>query len=462
MRPKLIGVYSGIVALAALLSFVVARGQIGSIAGSSEPRLRAARAEAQGVAARIEIDAVQLERWTLQKSQDPRFAEALGRGTADAQGKAARAVCESILNQSRGPGSQVSLCIVTDATGHIIGRNGSDSARGDDLGVAFPMLSKVVADNAVSSDIWSRKDRGEQHLVAIAPVRDPAGKAVAALSLGIPLTDEMSGLGETGEAAVALADRSGQLVAFGNGSEALKEKLRAVPPADVKVAAGAAARDVDGIAVAAQSFHLLEGASGFSVIAASQGPDLSSLAGLPLTLLGIGLLGILMVVAASAAFGSYIEKPVRELEEGLLAVMNGQTDKRFNLRHDELGGLGYRIDQLLNAMMGIQEDTTDEDGRVVYSRPPAAMMGDMSALDGNDVAAALASMPEHAYYQSLFQDYLRKKQGKGDATDHITFEVFRDRIRNMEADAKTRTGARVRYRAGVNGSEVVLVAVPLP
>ncbi len=462
MRPKLIGVYSGIVALAALLSFVVARGQIGAVAGSSEPRLRAARSEAQGVAARIELDAVQLERWATKQSQDPRFVEALGRGTADAQGKAARAVCESLLNLSRGPGSQISLCILTDNTGRIIGRNGSDSARGDDLGGAFPTLTRVVASNAVSSDIWSRKERGEQHLVAIAPVRDAAGKAVAALSLGIPLTDEMSGLGETGAAAVALSDPSGQLIAFGNGSETLKAKLRAITSGEVKAAAGAAPRDVDGIAVAAQSFHLLEGANGFSVIAASMGPDLSALASLPLTLLGIGLLGILMVAAASAAFGSYIEKPVRELEEGLLAIMNGQTDKRFNLSHDELGGLGYRIDQLLNAMMGIQEDTTDEDGRVVYSRPPAAMMGDMSALDGNDVASALAAMPEDAYYQSLFQDYLRKKQGKGDNTDHITFEVFRDRIRNMEADAKTRSGTRVRYRAGVNGTEVVLVAVPLP
>ena len=113
-------------------------------------------------------------------------------------------------------------------------------------------------------------------------------------------------------------------------------------------------------------------------------------------------------------------------------------------------------------MMGIQEDTSDADGRVVYSSPPGAMIGDLAALDSSDVASALAAMPEEAYYQSLFQDYLRKKQSKGDATEHITFEVFRDRIRNMEADAKTRTGARVRYRAGMNGTEVVLVAVPLP
>lgn len=465
MRPKLIGVYSAIVALLALLSFAVAKGQLSSVTRSPETRLRAARAEAQGAAARIELDAVQLERWASVKAADPRLAEALGRGTSDAQGQAARAVCESILTQPAGTASQVSLCIVTDATGHIIGRNGTDSARGDDLGSAFAVLTKVVAGGSVASDIWSRKERGEQHLVAVAPVRDASGKSVAALTLGIPLTDEISGLGEAGGTAVALADKAGQIVAFGNGAEALKQKLRERGASEVSAAlsgAGASTHDIDETAVSAQAFRLLDGGKGFSVLSAAQGPDLSSVEGLPLSLLGIGLLGLLMVFAVSNAFAQYIEKPVRELEDGLLAVMNGQTDKRFNLTHTELGGLGYRIDQLLNAMMGIQEDTSDADGRVVYSSPPGAMIGDLAALDSNDVASALAAMPEEAYYQSLFQDYLRKKQSKGDATEHITFEVFRDRIRNMEADAKTRTGARVRYRAGMNGTEVVLVAVPLP
>ena len=48
------------------------------------------------------------------------------------------------------------------------------------------------------------------------------------------------------------------------------------------------------------------------------------------------------------------------LEEGLLAILNGQADKRFELDHAELGGLAFRIDQLLNQLMGVEEDPTDE------------------------------------------------------------------------------------------------------
>src|SRR5579872_2731270 len=59
------------------------------------------------------------------------------------------------------------------------------------------------------------------------------------------------------------------------------------------------------------------------------------------------------------------------LEEGLLAILNGQSDKRFELDHPELGGLAFRIDQLLNQLMGVEEDTTDAEGRVSISGNPS-------------------------------------------------------------------------------------------
>jgi hypothetical protein len=46
-----------------------------------------------------------------------------------------------------------------------------------------------------------------------------------------------------------------------------------------------------------------------------------------------------------------------------LAIINGQSDLRFQLEHPELGGLVFRINSLLNAMMGVAEDTTDDQGR---------------------------------------------------------------------------------------------------
>jgi hypothetical protein len=110
-----------------------------------------------------------------------------------------------------------------------------------------------------------------------------------------------------------------------------------------------------------------------------QGAQVLLVAGLPLSLvpsvaellwplLAVGLLGILLVVAGGTFLGNYISEPITELEEGLLSVINGRTNHRFELQHPELGGLVFRINSLLNALMGVPE--TDAEGRT--SQPPGA------------------------------------------------------------------------------------------
>jgi len=54
--------------------------------------------------------------------------------------------------------------------------------------------------------------------------------------------------------------------------------------------------------------------------------------------------------------GNYVSRPIAELEEGLLLVINGQRDLRFDLEHDELGGLTSRINALLGSLLGVPED----------------------------------------------------------------------------------------------------------
>src|SRR5262249_98613 len=78
-------------------------------------------------------------------------------------------------------------------------------------------------------------------------------------------------------------------------------------------------------------------------------------------------LGLVLVVIGGTLLGNYISGPVSQLEDGLLAIINGSSDLRFQLEHDELGGLVFRINSLLNQLMGVAEDTTDEQGRPSYS-----------------------------------------------------------------------------------------------
>jgi hypothetical protein len=79
---------------------------------------------------------------------------------------------------------------------------------------------------------------------------------------------------------------------------------------------------------------------------------------------------VFLVGLGGVLIGNYMSQPISELEDGLLAIINGQSDLRFQIEHDVLGGLVFRINSLLNAMTGVPEDTTDDQGRP--SKAPSA------------------------------------------------------------------------------------------
>jgi nitrate/nitrite-specific signal transduction histidine kinase len=78
------------------------------------------------------------------------------------------------------------------------------------------------------------------------------------------------------------------------------------------------------------------------------------------------LVGILMFLGAmvSATFiigivlSSHFLKPVMEMEEGILKIINGDTVVRFDIRSSELGGLGYRINQMIDVLTQENDDST--------------------------------------------------------------------------------------------------------
>jgi hypothetical protein len=155
-------------------------------------------------------------------------------------------------------------------------------------------------------------------------------------------------------------------------------------------------------------------------------------------------------------------------------ILNGQSDKRFELDHPDLGGLAFRIDQLLNQLMGVEEDTTDDEGRV--SKAPAQSFTDMMSVDDKSAAklasgeqtmdpavvTQLANEPARDYYGRIYREYISAKKALGEPTDHITEDAFATRIQGMEKEAAGKYGRAVRYEVRSSGKEVVLLAVPLP
>lgn len=479
MRNKIIAVNAVIVLIVGLLAFAIVRTQLAVETSSTDQLKRSAHRDVGGAAAQLQLDGLRAERWLAMKANEPATRAALGKATPAARGDAARKLCDDIASAANGAlGAKPSIVAVVDTAGKIVGRNGSDLNRGDDIGSAYPPFKEAISKAHPGSDVWTDKARADQYIASYAPVRDE-NRAAGMLVIGIAINDALARVGEaTTGRGVLLVTAAGDVVAnSGNAGDDVKSAVKA-SVGDVKsslttgnvVASGAG----DVIFAAAPLGGFGDGKS-TAVVAAAPSSLLPGASGIPLSILGAMALGLILVVAAGWFLGNYISRPIAALEEGLLMILNGQTDKRFELDHAELGGLAFRIDQLLNQLMGVEEDTTDDEGRVSKA-PTAANFGDALAVDrsgghgahqggggaGGDVdARKLAAEPSEAYYDRLYREYITAKKALGEQVDHITDAAFRSRIQGMEQDATAKHGRPVRYHVQSNGKEVVLLAVPL-
>jgi hypothetical protein len=478
MRNKIILVNAIIVAIVGILAFVLMRSSIQGAASNPEKLLAESKRDAQGASSRLQLDGLRVERWLTEKAEEPATLDAFGKADPTAAGAAATTLCDQIVSQAKGApdlqGTSPAMVMLVDANGKTIGRNGSNLGRGEDISAVYPALKTILQKGTSGSDVWINKGRNDQFLTSYAAVRNEKG-VIGAIIAGVTINDELSRVSDvaTGRALVLVA-------AEGDGLSVLARSAADTSALDELVGKGASekgAKDTikgvlaQGHTDATAAGDLVVAATpleGFGdgkskvLVAAAPATAVEGAASIPLPILGVTVLGIILVVVGGWLLGSYIMAPIGVLEEGLLAILNGQTEKRFQLEHAELGGLAFRIDQLLNQLMGVEEDNTDEQGRV--SRPPtAAAMNQAVGMEQSAVMASaeLANEPPAQYYPRLYREYIAAKKALGEAVDHITEQTFTQRIQGMEAEAQQKTGKPVRYQVQSRGNEVVLLPVSI-
>jgi hypothetical protein len=478
MRNKIIAVNAVIVLIVGLLAFAIVRTQLAAATSSADQLKRSAHRDATSAAAKLQLDALRAERWLTAKGSDAATRAALSKATPAARGDAATALCDQIASDAAGAlGRRPSIVAVVDRAGKIVGRNGSNLSRGDDVASAYPAFKEALATARAGSDVWTDKARSDQFVASYTPVLHENGQPAGMLVIGFALNDALAPISDaTRGRGLVLATAAGELVATStSASDAAKATVQANID-DVKraVETGNTIATVAGDWTFASAPLEGFGDGKRTAIVALAAPSLlEGATSIPLSILGATALGLVLIVAGGFFLGNYISRPIAMLEEGLLAILNGQTDKRFELDHAELGGLAFRIDQLLNQLMGVEEDNTDEEGRVSKA-PTAANFGEALSVDRSGGAAAaaaasaggvdagrLASEPPDQYYARLYREYIAAKRALGEQVDHITDAAFRSRIQGMEQDASAKHGRPVRYHVQTNGREVTLLAVPL-
>lgn len=466
MRGKLIAVFSLIVIIVGSISFVVVRALVGDlVANPDQARAEGSRA-AIAASAQFQLFALNMERWLDEQANDPKTREPFLRDNPQARGNEATAQADRIATQAKTDFKNIapSMILFVDAKGTGVGRDGSALLRQEDLAASHPLLLKVLAKGTTGADLWVDKGRGEQVLVAVASIRSEKG-IIGGLVMATPLDDgllQRISEGTSGRP-LGLATISGESIEVVAKSQTLSPSLLGSlqgQKAEIKGAA-AATRPVtlkapEGFLSAGVGLTGIGDGSRGVVVAFAPISMAESLNTPVLPILAATGLGLILVVIASFLLDNYYSRPILELEEGLLAIISGESGRRFEIEHAEFGGLAHRINSLLNQLMDVQEDNTDADGRP-STAPAASHFQEALSVD----ADALKSEPADVYYHRIFSEYIAAKRANGDQVDHITEQAFVERIKANELDTSQRTGRPVRFKVERQDKEVRLVAVTL-
>lgn len=363
MRWRIILANGGIVIVLTLLTYFLLETGIGRIVDNPADQQRRLDRAVRSACAQLALDALRFERWLGQEAAGAAVREVFLAGTAEARQEAAtreaNRIRDAAVARAEFARMTPSLLLFVDTAGIALGRNGTEAMRGDDVGDVYPVLARSLARNETKSDVWINGKRQEQMLTTYAPVLGADGKVLGALVLGTPLSDERMMLTseQTSGEGLALVSGRGEVVASG-GPAARGYDSEAVRSAIHGAGTGVlthAATSVSGRWFATAPLPEYAGGDLF-VVASVADSAVSGVEGVLWPVFAVGCLGLFLVVVGGIMLGNYVSRPIAELEEGLLLVINGQRDLRFDLEHDELGGLTSRINALLGALLGVPED----------------------------------------------------------------------------------------------------------
>lgn len=398
--------------------------------------------------------------------------------------EAAQAVAAWFQDPSRGRGGRPDIVAITDGAGKVIARD-TDQNRmfGEVLTTSMPSLRRVLATGAAAHDAWRLGDENKVLRVAIAPIRSPEGTIIGGLVVGYDVTDTIATdaarlLGRDvaflveGRVYASSQTLSGAPAAdlgraiTGPQRDALRAALAGATSSPLRLTLG----DHERVGVLAQLPMMTAVPMAYAVLGdRTAAQELAGTANYILLLMGVALI---IVIAYGFIVSNAILDPIEDIEEGVLAVINGRHDLRIEVEGEELGGLAYRVNQLINVFTGVSEgdeaggsppsgeswtgleSTVPGAGTMPAAPPPG---GANDPVDDPAIAASLAAEPEDAYYARVFAEYVTAKQANGEDVSSIPQDKFVARLKGQAQSLATRHGvASVRFLVHAADGQVAM------
>jgi hypothetical protein len=415
------------------------------------------------------------------------FAALDGPGRRNRAYEAAEHVASWFGDPARGARGQPDIVVVADETGRVLSRNADRNRMFDtQLGAAVPAVRVAVSTGKPQHDIWSKDDEGKVLEVGVAPVRDDRGAIVGVIAVGFDLSNGLAQSEGKRLGAHDVAFVTADKVYSASLGEGASKQLRAYFSGEGKAHIAQALQG----ATSASWGTLLGDHAYAGIVAPVPGAKSAKIAyavlvdrdavGSKVTdatklILVLTLVFSLVVIGYGFMLGNSIVHPIEEIEEGVLAAINGNTNLRLDTSNAELGGLAYRINQLLNVLTGVAENLDeDEQGRVSHpadgdwkdsafseGQGGSTPSGTLEPIDDKATADKLSAEPEAAYYARIFREYAAAKESLGEAFA-VPEARFTQRLQgNEQAMAAKHAVRAVRFVVQKSGGTVVLQPVLL-
>jgi HAMP domain-containing protein len=140
-------------------------------------------------------------------------------------------------------------------------------------------------------------------------------------------------------------------------------------------------------------------------------------------------IAFLLALILALVLSQGVLSPITRIEEGLLRIMNGDWTHRFDVRSAELGGISYRINQLMAALLGDEE----EDG-------------------GEGLADA---DPKEGHYRQLYEKFKQAQGQVGQQPGSVSYDDFRVRlVENEQRIQEKNPGKQVDFDIVVSGNQI--------
>jgi hypothetical protein len=348
--------------------------------------------------------------------------------------------------------------------------------------------------------VWKKQDEGKLLEISTAAIRGDSGQIVGSLLVGYDLSNGLAqseGKRLGGRDVAFLVDDK---VYSSSLSESVSKQLRSHLFGDAKAVTAAAiagqvstpwvakAGDSEFAGVLAPLPEARSTRVAYAVLA-DRTEGAKEAASPTRIILALTLVFSIVVLAYGFMVGNAIVKPIEEIEEGVLAVINGNTEVRLDTGNPDLGGLAYRINQLLNVFTGVSEAAAEDDDDAgpsqaaassvdwkdnaftdqpaggaapaagAASATPGSVAGPGEPIEDAALAAKLEKEPEAAYYKRVFNEYAAAKRGIGESFN-VPEDRFTQRLKgNEQALAQKHEARGVRFVVQTQGGQVVLQPV---